>query len=109
MPAHTHLFPLAAALLLAAAPAAAAPLFGGDELQRNGAVSRHLWTPDFARAELSGMRLSAGLAVGLREPLHAPLGRRVAPSLSLDLGQRTQLSLLPAAGRGAMLVLQQGH
>jgi hypothetical protein len=109
MHARHRFITLATLLWLATGPAAAAPLFGGDELQRNGGISRHLWTPDFTRTEFAGMRLSAGLALGLREPLHAPLGRRVAPSLSLDLGQRTQLSLLPAPGRGAMLVLQQGR
>ena len=106
----SHRFLLIACLMAQAArPAQAAPLLGGDDLQRNGAVSRHLWTPDFTRAEFAGLRLSAGLALGLREPLRGPLGRRVTPALSLDLGQRSSLSVLPGNGRGAMLVLQTAH
>jgi len=86
--------------------AAAAPLFGDDDLQRNGAVARHVWTPNFASGEIGGMRLSAGVALGLRGPLQASLGRSVMPAITLGLRGRSSVSLLPAGGRGAMLVLQ---
>lgn len=91
---------------LAATPARAEPLFGADELQRNGVVSRHLWTPDFATAEAGGMRFSAGVALGLRGSLQANLGRRATPMLTMQIDRRSSLSLLPAGSSGAMLVLQ---
>jgi hypothetical protein len=109
MTASQRNFLTAALMALAGLPAAAAPLFGGDELQRNGAVSRHLWTPDCARGQVAGVRLSAGLALGLSDPLHGPLGRRVTPALKLQLDSRSSLSLLPGNGRGTMLVLQTAH
>lgn len=93
-------------LALPALPACAAPLFGGDDLQRNGAVSRHLWKPDFATVEAGGMRISAGVALGIRGALQSQLGRRATPMLTMELGQRSSLSLLPGDGGGAMLVLQ---
>lgn len=97
---------LSAALLLCAGAAAQAqPWFERDDLQRNGAVSRHLWKPDMASAQWGGMRVSAGVALGLRGPLRANLGRRYTPALSVELGQRSSLSLLPG-NDGAMLVWQ---
>lgn len=96
----------AAALVVLCVPAAAAPLFGDDDLQRNGAVSRHLWTPDLANGRVANFRVSAGVALGLREHLRNNLGRNVAPAFTLHLGQDSSLSLLPAGNRGAMLVLQ---
>lgn len=93
-------------LALPALPAGAAPLFGGDDLQRNGAVSRHLWKPDFATVEAGGLRVSAGVALGLRGALKSQLGRRATPMLTLELNQRSSLSLLPGDSGGAMLVLQ---
>lgn len=93
-------------LALPALPAGAAPLFGGDDLQRNGAVSRHLWKPDFATVEAGGFRVSAGVALGLRGALTSQLGRRATPMLTMELNPRSSLSLLPGDSGGAMLVLQ---
>lgn len=87
-------------------PAVGAPLFGGDDLQRNGAVSRHLWKPDFATVEAGGLRVSAGVALGLRGALKSQLGRRATPMLTMELSPRSSLSLLPGDSGGAMLVLQ---
>jgi hypothetical protein len=87
-------------------PASAAPLFGGDDLQRNGAVSRHVWTPDIATGELGGLRVSAGMALGLRDAVQSNLGRSVAPAFTVALTRNSSASLLPAGNRGLMLVLQ---
>ncbi|MBX3604053.1 MAG: hypothetical protein KF788_02210 [Piscinibacter sp.] len=95
----------AALLLLASAGAWAEPWFERDDLQRNGHVSRHLWQPEGATAEIAGLRVSAGLAIGLRGAVHSNLGRRYTPALMVDLGQRSSLSLLPG-NDGAMLVWQ---
>ncbi len=103
---------LAAACLAAvAAGACAAPEGGTDEapvLQRNGAVSRHFWSPGFASGEWGGSRFSAGLAVGLRGPVRDNLGRGVAPALSWQLEGRARLSLLARGDRGVMLVWHRG-
>lgn len=100
----------AAALVLTALgtqiPAAAAPLFGEDDLQRNGAVSRHYWKPNFAEGRAGGVHFSAGLAIGLKDAARTQLQRSVAPALVMDLGPRSSVSLLPAGGRGAMIMLQ---
>jgi hypothetical protein len=98
---------LAAAILAVVCTSApATPLFGADDLQRNGPVSRHIWTPNFATGEAAGLRVSAGLALGLRDSIQSNLGRSVAPALTIGLGRSARVSLLPAANHGAMLVLQ---
>lgn len=99
---------LPAALICSlAAPAAfAAPPIEIDGLQRNGALSRHVWRPDFARAEVGGLRVSAGVAIGLRGAVRDNLDRRVAPALSVELDRGASLSLLAGSGSGAMLVWQ---
>ncbi len=94
-----------ALLAAACAPSFAAPLDGIEELQRNGGASRHLWTPAFTRADVAGMHLSAGIALGLRNSVQSQLRRNVTPALSLDLGSDAKLSILHAGARGAMLVL----
>lgn len=71
-------------------------------LQRNGELSRRVWTPEFAQ----GRGVSAGLALGLRGAARAHLDRPVAPALTFELGERSRLSLLGLPNRGAMLVLQ---
>lgn len=100
---------LPALLLGAAGSAAAAPVFGNDDLRRNGAVSRHVWTPDIATGEVAGLRVSAGLALGLRHTVKAQLGRSVTPALTVELQGGSSLSLLPGSEGGAMLVLQTRH
>ena len=100
---------VAAVLTVICMTANPAPLFGADELQRNGAVSRHVWTPNFATAEMGGLRVSAGIALGLKGAIQSNLGRNVTPALTLELGSRSSVSLLPAGGRGAMLVVQTTH
>lgn len=95
----------AAALSIAGAPALAGPLADTGEFQRNGALSRHVWSPDLVRKDLGGLRLSAGLALGLHDAVHAQMQRNVAPAFSLELGQDSRVSLLPGGRRGAMLVL----
>lgn len=97
----------ALALLAGAASAQATPWLDSEDLQRNGAVSRHLWQPEFANAEVGGLHFSAGVAIGLRGAVQASVGRNVAPALMLDLGQRSSLSLLPTGNNGAMLVWQK--
>ncbi len=97
--------PLAALLLCLHGAVRAEPWLDSDELQRNGAVSRRLWKPEAASATLGGMRVSAGMAIGLRGPLQANLGRRHTPALTLETGQRSSLSLL-AGNDSAMLVWQ---
>ena len=94
-----------AAWCVAGSAAWAGPWGDSDELQRNGAVSRRLWKPEVASVEWGGMRVSAGVALGLRGPLQDQLGRRHTPALTLDLGGRSSLSLLPG-NDGAMLVWQ---
>jgi hypothetical protein len=84
----------------------ATPLFGADDLQRNGPVPRHIWTPNFATGETVGLRVSAGLALGLRDSIRSNLGRSVASALTIGLGRASSVSLLPAASHGAILVLQ---
>ena len=99
----------AAALLVAAA----APALAGEpspeplpQLWRHGTVSRHFWAPQGLGTEVAGLRVSAGLAVGLRAPMRAAVGSRVAPAVVLHTGARSNLTLLPAEGGGAMLVWQ---
>jgi hypothetical protein len=96
---------LPALLLLAGATAHAEPWFERDDLQRNGAVSRHLWQPEVASAQVAGLRVSAGVAIGLRGAVQSNLGRRYTPALTVHTGQRSSLSLLPG-NDGAMLVWQ---
>ncbi len=105
MPRSPLLRATAAVLLLGAAAAQAEPWLDADELQRNGAVSRRLWKPEATSVEWGGVRLSAGVALGLRGPLQAQLGRRHTPALTMELGARSSLSLLPGDD-GAMLVWQ---
>lgn len=99
----------AAALLLSGVAAHAEPWLDSDEWQRNGAVSRRLWKPDIASADWGGVRVSAGVALGLRGPLQDQLGRRHTPALTMEFGTefgtRSSLSLLPG-NDGAMLVWQ---
>lgn len=92
----------------AACSAHAAPErpFGIGDLQRNGAVSRHLWAPGDAVVDIAGYPVSAGLAIGLRDGIRSSLGVAVAPALSLRLGERSSLSLL-AGGNGAVLLVLQ--
>lgn len=97
----------AACLAAAAAGATAAPEGGAGEapvLQRNGAVSRHFWSPAFASGEWGGSRFSAGLAVGLRGPVRDNLGGGIAPALTWQLEGRARLSVLARGERGVMLV-----
>lgn len=96
-------------LLLVAGTAAAAPLLDTEELRRNGAVSRHLWTPDATSTEVAGMRLAVGLALGLRGPLRNQLGTRLAPSLSLQLDRHSSVSVLASGRGGAAIVWQRSN
>jgi len=96
----------AATLAVFCMPARAMPLFGADDLQRNGAISRYVWKPDMGKAEVVGLRVSAGLALGLKGAMQTNLGRGVTPALTMNIGSRSSVSLLAAGGRGAMLVLQ---
>lgn len=95
---------VAMSCLLASRPAAAADA-ADLGLQRNGALSRHVWQPAFAQTEIAGMRVSAGVAIGLRGSVRANLDRSASPALVFDLGRSESLSLLPAHD-GAMLVWQ---
>jgi hypothetical protein len=96
----------AAALLLAAAGAAEAdPRRDDRSLRRHGSVARLLWVPEGASLRLEGQYVSAGIVLGTRGPIRSALGP-VAPALVFDLGHRSNLTLLSAGGRGAMLVWQ---
>lgn len=101
------LFLLAAVTMTCSLPAlAAGPAVSSEPgLQRNGPLSRHVWQPAFAQTDIGGMRLSAGVAIGLRGAVKANLDRSVSPALVLGLGRGESLSLLPAHD-GAMLVWQ---
>jgi len=94
-------------LLLAGRPAAAAPpLDVGEELRRNGAISRHFWAPEATTADVAGARVSAGVALGLRGPLRNQLGARLAPSIQFAFDRRSSLSVL-ASGRGGAAIVWQ--
>ena len=97
-----------ALLMSVGMPARCGPVFGSDDLQRNGGISRHLWKPDFADGEIAGHHVSAGLAIGLRDMERNQLGRSATPEIKMNLGGGKSLSLLPAGGGGTMLVLQVG-
>lgn len=90
-------------LLTACAGASAAPLLGHDDLSRNGATSRHLWTLDAARTEVIGLHLSAGLAFGVGPGLRDMVGGRPVPALTLQLDRHSSLTVL-AAERGRVAV-----
>jgi hypothetical protein len=92
--------------LLGARPAGAAPLLGDDDLRRNGAVSRHLWSPDAASVDVAGIRVSAGLAVGLRGPLRSQLGTPLAPAIHFALDSRSGICILSSGRRGAAILWQ---
>lgn len=100
--------PALSMLLSLAAPAAWAGPIEIEGLERNGALSRRVWKPEFAKAEVGGLKVSAGVAIGLRGAVRANLDRSVAPALSVDLAHRGSLSLLPARD-GAMLVWQSAR
>lgn len=104
------LYLLAAVTMTCSLPAMPAHAGGSAEwgMQRNGALSRHVWQPEFAQTEIGGMRLSAGVAIGLRGAVKANLDRSVSPALVLGLERGASLSLLPARD-GAMLVWQSRH
>jgi len=95
---------VAAGLLFAEAASAAPPL-DLESLPGNGALSRTHWTPDVGRQELMGLRWSAGVAVGLRDLAQAHLGRRVSPTVSLELGPASRLSFVPGDRGSRLLVL----
>jgi hypothetical protein len=97
-----------AAVAAAAAPAAADPGQEIKTLRRHGSVARHFWAPVATHAELAGMPLSAGLAIGLRGPARALIGARIAPALVLHTGARSNLSLLANERGGVAVVWQRG-
>ena len=97
---------LAVGALATAVPALAAPPESDTDWQRNGAVSRHLWVPAFARLDIAGVQLRPGLALGLRGSVQANLGRRFTPAFTVDLGRQRSVALLHAGDRGAMVVFQ---
>jgi hypothetical protein len=100
------LFAIALLGLLGARTVGAAPLLGDDDLRRNGAVSRHLWSPDLASADVAGIRVSAGLAVGLRSSLRSQLGTPLAPSLNFSLDSRSSICILSSGRRGSAILWQ---
>ena len=99
---------LVSLMVFAACAAHATPdrPFGLDDLQRNGAVSRHLWAPADAIIDIAGHPVSAGIAIGLRGGLRSNLGVAVAPALSMRIGERSSMSLLAGGNGAVMLVLQ---
>ena len=106
----SHLILLALLSLVLLGHAAVAAPQGESEFRRNGAVSRHLWAPEAASTELAGMRVSAGLALGLRGPLRSQLGTRLAPTISFELDRRSSVSLLASGrGGGAAIVWQRSN
>ncbi len=103
------LFTFVLLALLCSRPVSAAVWLDDDEWRRNGAVSRHLWTPDAASADMAGMRVSAGLALGLRGPLRGQLGTRLAPSIHFALDRRSSVCILSSGRRGTAIVWQVSH
>jgi hypothetical protein len=73
-------------------------------LERNGALSRVLWAPDAGRQDLLGLRVSAGLAIGLNEHVQAQMRRNSTPSLGVEIGHGSRIAILPGGRRGTMLV-----
>jgi hypothetical protein len=100
---------VAVTLAACATPAAAAPMFVGEHLVRNGGISRQAWMPEFARGEVAGVPVSLGLAIGVRDSLRANLGSRVVPAVRFDLGGHASVSVLSADGQGAMVVWQRSN
>jgi hypothetical protein len=96
-------------LSVACASVHAAPVFGSDDLQRNGAVSRHLWTPDVATGVVLGNQVSVGVALGLRDSFRSNLGRNAAVALTARVGVNSSISFMPAGNGAAMLVLHKTH
>jgi hypothetical protein len=97
-----------ATLAATATPSFADPLPESvrPQLWQHGTVSRHFWAPSLTTTEIAGLRVSAGLAVGVRAPLRATVGAPVVPAIVLETGRRSNLTLLPAEQGGAMLVWQ---
>jgi hypothetical protein len=97
-----------AGLLMAAGPACAQADFDPEARawQRHGGVSRAIWSPTGARVELAGQQAGFGFALGLRRNLRRPLGTHAAPAFVVETGVRSNLTLLAAPDRGAMLVWQ---
>jgi len=88
----------------------ASPLAAELNLRDGGSVARRVWQPEETTTTVSGMRLAAGVAMGLRGPVKHTLGTRVAPAVSLDVARDASLWLLPRAdGAGTMLVFQMRH
>lgn len=108
----TALVSVLGALCAFAAPALAEPLSPAPlsevraQLSRHGTVARHFWAPGFATTEVGGLRLAAGLAVGVRAPLRSAVGAAVVPALVLQTGSTSNLTLLRAEQGGALLVWQ---
>ncbi len=101
-----HALILGSLVGLACGAAQAAPEDASDELRRNGAVSRHLWVPEAATADVAGLRVSAGVALGLRGPLRTQLGARLAPSVQFAIDRRSSVAIL-ASGRGGAAIVWQ--
>lgn len=80
---------------------------GSSSTWRHGEVSRRFWAPESATANIGGLRLNAGLAIGVRRPLRTALGAPVAPALVLQTGRQSNVTLLAGSQGGAMLVWQQ--
>lgn len=90
-----------------ATPAAAAPEHDVPQWRRHGLVARHLWTPSFTHREIGGLRLSAGVAFGVRKHWRHAIGAPVASAIVLETGRRSNLTLLATPEGGAMLVWQR--
>lgn len=97
-----------AGLLLAASPSPASADSQSEPstLRRHGSVSRFIWAPRAASAQIGGQSLQAGMAIGVRGPLRTALGAAAAPALVLETGRRSNLTLLAAGNGSAMLVWQ---
>lgn len=111
-PARAAAAALATLATLAAGETAAGETPGDSaypQVSRHGTVSRHFWAPEATSTEVAGMRLSAGIAFGVRAPLRAAVGAPVTPAIVLRTGRHSNMTLLPAESGGALLVWQLRH
>ncbi|HET9643755.1 MAG TPA: hypothetical protein VFP68_10465 [Burkholderiaceae bacterium] len=91
----------------ACASAHADPLADIGNVRDGGAVARRILQLDGISTNVAGMRLTPGVAFGLRGTVRDNMSRSIAPALQLQIRQGLSMALLPAAGSGAtMLVLQ---
>jgi hypothetical protein len=96
-----------AAICASAQALAADPLPDLGKVRDGGAVARRILQLEGMSTNVAGMRLTPGVAFGLRGSVRDNMSRSIAPALQLQVKPGLSMALLPASGSGAtMLVLQ---